>query len=63
MTPAERIEALLQHQDPEVRWLAGYARRLTEAAGKVANHLLRISNPGFWPRRELENALEDGKWW
>lgn len=55
----KRIAALLQHPDSEVRWLAGYADRLTRAAGLVANHLKRIANPRFEPRRELEKALED----
>jgi hypothetical protein len=54
----QRIDALLHHTDPEVRWLAGYASRLTRAAGLVANHLQRIADPQFRPRQQLEKALE-----
>jgi len=57
MTITERINALLQHRDPEVRWLAGYTRRLVEAAEHVAGHLQRISNPEFRSRKQLEKAL------
>lgn len=54
----QRISALTTHQDPEVQWLASYAYALTVAAGLVANHLKRIADPAFRPRRLLEKALE-----
>jgi hypothetical protein len=55
----KRIKALLQHSDPEVRWLAGYAHNLMLAGLQMQAHLERISSPNFEPRIQLEKALED----